>query len=120
MPFDRDYLGEPVITHVSLANGVVPGTLKCKVPFNRDIRSWKNVTYVITWYSEGSHLKTHLVCGKLRDGETEYDNSCPGQPLSSELEGAEYQVNRFVSKLGNLNLIILASSTLYVILTSYI
>ena len=115
MPFDRDYLGEPVITHVPLANGVAPGTLKCEVPFKRDIQSWRNVTYVITWYSEGSHLKTHLVCGKLSDGQKQYNNPCPGQPLFSEIEGTEYQVNRFVSKLGNSNLITLASSKLYLI-----
>lgn len=115
MPFDRDYLGEPVITHRQLANGVAPGTLRCEVPFNRDIKSWQNVTYVITWYSEGSHLKTYPVCGTLKDGETQFDDPCPGKPLFSDLEGAEYKVNRFVSKLGNLDLITLASGTLYVI-----
>ena len=97
VPFDRDYLGEPTITYVPLDPGTTAVTLKCEVPFNRNIQSWKNVTYRIVWYSEGSYLKTDDHCGTLPPDTKEYENPCPGKPLISLLSGLEYNLNRWVS-----------------------
>ena len=109
--FDKDYLREPNISYVPLPHddGTKPDfeirdihidvTLKCEVHFNRDVQSWKNVTYLVEWYSEGIYLKKDYPCGTLPPDKTEYDSAClePGRPLVSYLNSTEYDLNRLVS-----------------------
>ena len=105
--FNRDFLGEPKIEHSQPdVNGAV--ALKCLVEVNDFIRSWKNVTYQINWYSEGKHLKTDdSICERLpppQSGSTiipDYDSPClkKGRPLFSRLEAEDYTLNRWVTML---------------------
>ena len=103
--FNRDFLGEPTITHYQPDQHSAEVALKCEVQVNDFIRSWTNVTYQITWYSEGKHLKTdNSICARLPApplGSTiipDYDSPClnNGRPLFSRLEGMEYKLNRLV------------------------
>lgn len=109
--FDAAYLQEPSISYVPLPH--VDGTntigeitdidinvtLKCEVHFNRNVQSWKNITYLVEWYSEDVYLKRDHPCGILPPDKIEYDSSClePGQPLVSYLSSTDYDVNRLVS-----------------------
>ena len=109
--FDRDYLREPSISYVRLRHDDgtnqmneitdidINVTLKCEVHFNRDVQSWKNVTYLVVWYSEGIRLKKDYPCGKLPRDKREYDNPClrSDLPLVSYLDSADYDLNRLVS-----------------------
>ena len=97
--FDRDYLGEPAITYAPQDPGNAAVTLRCEVPFNHNIKAWKNVTYHIAWYSEGIHLKTDVYCKPLPADTKEYDNPCPGKQLVSFLKRLEYNTNHWVSKI---------------------
>ena len=103
--FNRDFLGEPTITHYEPDQDSAEVALKCEVPVTDFIRSWTNVTYQITWYSEGKHLKTdNSICAGLPAtplGSTiipDFDSPClnNGRPLFSRLEGTEYKLNRLV------------------------
>lgn len=96
--FDRSFLGEPNITYEPLDPGSASVALRCEVLLiNQNMQSWTNVSYIITWYSEGSHLYTDNICGDLAPGTSQYDRPCPGKPLFSRLEGGMYSVNRLVS-----------------------
>lgn len=109
--FDRDYLQEPSISYVPLPHDDgnnqdneigdidINVTLKCEIHFNRDVQSWKNVTYLVEWYSEGIYLKRDHPCGILPPDKTEYDDTClePGLPLVSYLNSSDYDLNRLVS-----------------------
>ena len=104
--FDRDFLGEPKITPYPPDPTTAEVALKCEVPVNDFIRSWKNVTYQITWYSEGKRLNTAFsICERLPApllGNStiipDYNRPClkKGRPLFSRLEGTEYNLHRWV------------------------
>ena len=106
--FNRDFLGEPRITN-DQPDSSAGVTLKCEVLVSDSIRSWKNVTYQITWYSEGKHLKTDdRICERLPapplGGSTiipDYEEPCikKGIPLFSRLGWNEYDLNRWVCYL---------------------
>ena len=105
--FNRDFLGEPKITPFP-PDSRAAVALKCEVPVNDFIRSWKNVTYQITWYSGGKRLNTaHRICGSLPAPLTnstiipDYELPClkKGVPLFSRLEGKEYNLHRWVCYL---------------------
>ena len=76
-------------------------TLQCDVPLlKEEMKSWKNVSYNITWYSEGKPLFTDNICGVLRPGAKEYDDPCPGNALFSRLDGSKYSLHQHVSVCG--------------------
>ena len=87
--FNRDFLGEPTIKPDPLDPGSAKVALKCEVPVKDSVRSWKNVTYQISWYSEGKHLKTDNICGGYPAPSTgsptiipDFDTPCrKGKPL---------------------------------------
>ena len=107
--FNRDFLGEPTIKHDPLDPGSAEVALKCEVPVKDSIRSWKNVTYQITWYSEGKHLWTDdKICASLpapSQGSPmiipDFESPClnNGKPLFSTLWMTWNELNHLVSLL---------------------
>lgn len=76
-------------------------TLRCEVPLLKNgLQTWDNVSYRITWYSEGKLLHTDNTCGDLAPKAKKYDNPCPGKPLISKLNGSMYSLHRSVSVCG--------------------
>jgi len=74
-------------------------TLICKVPIRNGIEKWKNVTYRIEWFAEGTLLQTETKCDGFPVGGTN-TNACPaGRVLTSKLAGNLYKIGQWVSKM---------------------
>ena len=82
------YLGRPTIGYV-VADTAAPDTdkvkLYCQVSLLKGIELWKNVTYRIQWYSEGTLIDNAAPFCLPKSGQLENDKSCPGSGRRKEI-----------------------------------
>ena len=82
------YLGRPTIGYV-VAGIAAPDTdkvkLYCQVSLLKGIEFWKNVTYRIQWYSEGTLIDNAAPFCLPKSGQSENDKSCPGSGRRKEI-----------------------------------
>ena len=91
--FDNDNLELPKISYVDEEDVFV--TLICEVTILNGIEKWKNVSYLIRWFSKGKSLKNDTICGGLLPGE-EHNGPCPDQNLISRLSREDYTIGQWV------------------------
>lgn len=93
--FSSENLGVPVISFMNDEN--VEVTLLCKVKVLNGIQNWKNVSYKIEWFAEGTSLHEEKICGNLPAGKVNA-KSCPGEAgeVVSKLSGEKYKIGRRV------------------------
>ena len=75
-------------------------TLICEVDIRNGIEKWKNVTYRIEWFAEGTSLKSEPKCDGAPVGETNTE-ACPNGKLTSRLPGNLYKIGQSVSKINH-------------------
>ena len=68
-------------------------TLLCEVDIFNGVEKWKNVTYRIDWFSEGTSLKREEIC----QGDGEPCQSVANGKVHSTLEPSKYKIGQWVS-----------------------
>ena len=75
-------------------------TLICEVDIRNGIEKWKNVTYRIEWFAEGTSLKSETKCDGVPVGGSN-TKACPNGKLTSTLPGNLYKIGQSVSKINH-------------------
>lgn len=93
-----DNLGNPVINYTTPEEGTARVPLICEVPLLNGIEKWRNLTYRIEWFANGSSLRIEERCGGNFPAGKEHNESCPNTTsIHSRLPG-NYSIGQWVSK----------------------
>lgn len=86
MDFSSDDIGNPTFSY-SEVEEKVPVTLYCNFMILRGIEKWKNITYKIEWFVDGTFAKKDIICKPGKESK-ENKRPCPDRnPFRAELTG---------------------------------